>query len=121
MDVLKKRKKKERMTGFGVGRRYLRKKPSLSTYTKGARNKNREWRLTEDRFDELVSMSCHYCGAEPFMYNGIDRMDNEIGYIEGNVVPCCSSCNYFKRDILYEDFLNIVFSIARHRLFVESQ
>jgi hypothetical protein len=35
--------------------------------------------------------------------NGIDRVDNSIGYIKSNSVTCCSQCNFAKNDIsLYE-------------------
>jgi hypothetical protein len=38
-------------------------------------------------------------------YGGIDRKDNTIGYVVGNVVPCCIVCNRAKMDLPYEAFL----------------
>ena len=29
--------------------------------------------------------------------NGIDRMDNAVGYLPANVVPCCKDCNFMKK------------------------
>lgn len=41
-----------------------------------------------------------------FIYNGLDRIDNCIGYTENNTVPCCRICNFFKSDRKITDFLN---------------
>jgi hypothetical protein len=68
----------------------------------------RVWELTEDQFFELTSSNCEYCGIEPgqeystksvfgaYVHNGIDRVDNDVGYIYENCVPCCKRCNYTK-------------------------
>lgn len=32
-----------------------------------------------------------------FISNGIDRIDNNRGYVKENCVPCCKTCNYAKR------------------------
>lgn len=58
--------------------------------------------LTLEEFKDISCRSCIYCGAEPtkdvygLVCNGIDRLDNDKGYIIGNVVPCCGSCNFKK-------------------------
>lgn len=39
-------------------------------------------------------------------YNGIDRLDNSEGYIFGNVVPCCATCNFAKHTMSYTDFIH---------------
>ena len=63
---------------------------------------------------------CHYCGAEHsnnmlynqpnfkynFIYNGIDRICSSKGYIQGNVVTCCRTCNVAKSDMSYKEFIN---------------
>ena len=49
----------------------------------------------------------HYTYAyKDFLYNGIDRKDNNIGYIIENCVSCCGICNRMKMDMSYDDFLN---------------
>ena len=61
--------------------------------------------LTLDEISSLSQQVCTYCGKEPeqflssfpnFIYNGLDRLDNNIGYLESNVVPCCFICNKMK-------------------------
>jgi hypothetical protein len=32
-------------------------------------------------------------------YNGIDRVDNEKGYLVENCVPCCFTCNSLKKSV----------------------
>lgn len=40
-----------------------------------------------------------------FTHNGLDRLDNSKGHVEGNVVSCCSLCNYAKRTLTVGEFL----------------
>ena len=55
---------------------------------------NREWNLTRDEYKALVAKPCNYC-VLPLGPTGVrlDRLDNEKGYVTGNVVPCCTACN----------------------------
>lgn len=73
-----------------------------------ARKYEREFALTDTQLKILYKSSCYYCGiepkqtfrsqsnGEPFIYNGIDRVDNTKGYTTDNVVPCCKPCNLVK-------------------------
>lgn len=66
-------------------------------YLKRARTKNIPVSISEARMMEIMKTPCVYCGyVSKREFGGIDRMDNELGYEEGNVVPCCSWCNYRK-------------------------
>lgn len=81
--------------------------------------------LSKEDFSLLTSSDCFYCGIQPtrvikyrvsvYMYNGIDRMNNNIGYIMDNCVPCCSRCNYMKLTSSVEDFLAQVTRIYKHQ------
>lgn len=85
-------------------------------YVHGASNRSLEWGLSFDEFARMISLPCHYCGSEPMAvykkeasrkgitYNGIDRVDNSIGYLQGNVVPCCKFCNMAKSRWGLDDF-----------------
>lgn len=73
-------------------------------------------------FGKLISKDCYYCGSSPVLKNyirsnkyaieedlyanGIDRVDNNIGYEIDNIVPCCKRCNTSKNDMTQEEFLN---------------
>lgn len=82
-----------------------------------------EYNLDYDKFLKLIYSNCYYCGEcgtnkwkdrelknlgekEPFfiIYNGIDRVDNSIGYTNENCVPCCRFCNAAKMDRTKEEF-----------------
>lgn len=51
-----------------------------------------------------------------FIYSGIDRVDNSIGYTEGNVVPCCITCNKAKSKQTSEEFLKWVQRVYHHSI-----
>lgn len=83
-----------------------------------AKERGYKWALTREQFAHLTRQDCFYCGVEPrqirrvetgrngkpYVYNGLDRVDNERGYVLGNVVPCCGDCNYAKRFRTPEEF-----------------
>jgi len=55
------------------------------------------WELTVEQFVELTSKPCDYCeGKVSDTGRSLDRIDNNVGYIMGNVVPCCGTCNEIK-------------------------
>lgn len=84
-------------------------------YQRSAKKKNLIWALTEKQFRKLIKSNCHYCGIGPnqyirkgkngeYIYNGIDRKNNDKGYTSNNCVPCCVNCNYSKRKCNYKEF-----------------
>lgn len=87
----------------------------LRKYESNARLRNKDIQLTLEEFKDLVSKDCYYCGSAPksiintprgsFTYNGIDRVDNNIGYILSNCVTCCAICNRAKRELSISEFL----------------
>lgn len=95
----------------------------------GAKNRNIFFDLDFDTFDKIISEDCVYCGAKPaeisdkyllaradmhqekIAVNGIDRVDPTKGYIKENCVPCCQTCNYMKRILQKDEFLNHIIKI----------
>ena len=92
----------------------------LRSYKKGAAEREFEFSLSLGRFKELIKQDCFYCGEKPrfmtgdmryvaegdkFERNGIDRVNSKLGYIEDNVVSCCTSCNVAKLDKSKEEFV----------------
>lgn len=84
-------------------------------YKKQARYRGYSFELTQEQFLSMANTHCAYCGDEPsnfiedkhnnkFYYNGIDRLNNNIGYILQNCVPCCKICNRAKRDLSTDEF-----------------
>lgn len=54
--------------------------------------------------DNILFKECVYCGTKEKI--GCDRIDNRIGHIKSNVVPCCIGCNMTRGDnYTYEEML----------------
>ena len=43
--------------------------------------------------------------------NGIDRIDNNLGYTVQNSISCCKKCNYAKHKMSYDEFIELVTNI----------
>lgn len=53
--------------------------------------------ITQDEYLNLAFKPCDYCGGVLGKAgHGLDRIDNRIGYVLDNVVPCCGDCNEIK-------------------------
>ena len=78
-------------------------------YRCDARSRNFNFNLTFQEFLGFLDKPCFYCGVVKssyqqkrrlkIYYNGIDRVDNEIGYELDNCVTCCKRCNTRKRSV----------------------
>lgn len=102
---------------YGVLERGLATKRELyGRYKSRSKKRGIEFTLPLDMFVSLTSKSCYYCGAKPnnttvnesgngdYVNNGLDKVDNDKGYIENNVVPCCKICNYAKNTMGLNEF-----------------
>lgn len=88
----------------------------FGVYKRSAKKRNLSFSISLDDFLKLTKMDCHYCGSFPsnktkfvkgngsYTYNGLDRVDNLIGYNIDNLVPCCRQCNISKRDLSLCEF-----------------
>lgn len=93
----------------------------LNRYKNNARHRGVEWELSEQQLRILVTSPCHYCGLPSsmerngFVFNGVDRVDNSLGYTPDNSVPCCKVCNHMKHVLTEEEFLAHIKRIYEHR------
>ena len=74
-------------------------------YIHMAKQRKHSFELSEIEFSLFVSSPCYYCGNVQEHFNGIDRVNNEGGYIIKNCVPCCETCNKMKLIKTKEDFI----------------
>ena len=74
---------------------------SYNEYKSRANNKTLPFEITSEEYNIIINSQCYLCGRKSCetYKNGIDRIDNNLGYIMSNVKPCCGSCNYIKRDM----------------------
>lgn len=89
----------------------------FKSYAYQAGKRDYEFEISLDLFLLLTKKDCYYCGTAPtqvtnylnvngqYIYNGVDRLDNNIGYTVENCVSCCGICNQMKMDLGYKEFL----------------
>ena len=87
-------------------------------YQKSAEKRSHLFNLTLEEFKILTKANCFYCGMTPntlattgnsfsnYIYNGIDRKNNDLGYELNNCVTCCQTCNLAKHTKTFEEFIN---------------
>jgi hypothetical protein len=96
-------------------------------YKRNAKTRGYEWLLSYDVFAKLIMSPCRYCGRtgvtktpsrwtenESISNNGVDRLDNSVGYTEANSVPCCKTCNFAKSDLSVENFREWIRTLSSH-------
>ena len=136
-------KEKDFVPGFGMvtdperwslviladpGPRYVMKRIKSDAARAG-----REFALSLQDIKDLIHEPCHYCGiidmntltvksrtagkfiVKEYKYNGIDRVDNSVGYVKSNCVPSCAICNRAKNSLPYEDFIRWIENLTRFR------
>lgn len=92
----------------------------IHAYKRNARKRELKWDLTREQAVHFFEQRCFYCGSSPankhhakngygaFTYNGIDRVDNTLGYTPSNCVPCCGACNTMKLNGTLLEFIERV-------------
>lgn len=91
----------------------------VTQYKRSAKKRKIAYQLTDKQVIDLVIQDCHWCGNPPsrktylpkypnrfILTNGIDRVNNTLGYTINNCVPCCKQCNIAKRTLTREEFLS---------------
>jgi hypothetical protein len=93
---------------------------NYSKFIYESKNRNINNIISKETYDLIISLSCNYCKntfdnglSEPHKNSqgnfirgsrGIDRIDSTIGYIYGNITPCCYTCNIMKNILTQEEF-----------------
>lgn len=96
-------------------------------YKKNATDRNMDFGLTKQEFQHITSQNCFYCNSPPsqgdwkdkrnngqYIHNGIDRIDNDLGYTLKNSVPCCFICNVAKHSQSLDEFKKWVTGVYNH-------
>jgi hypothetical protein len=113
--------KSERMTEYNTVRvvptmqadeKFITEK--YGSYMASAQKRHHDWQLTREEALALFKSDCAYCGKPPsntfrrgnvaVPYNGIDRVNNDKGYMADNVVACCKICNKAKNNLTLSEF-----------------
>lgn len=109
---------------YKIARKESGYKTIFVSYKNNAKARNLEFNLDFDYFKNLLLDNCFYCNAIPsnvymksyynVTYNGIDRINNNLGYTEKNVVSCCKICNISKNNYSTDVFMNWLKNIAKN-------
>ncbi len=94
-----------------------------NVYGRSARLKQLDFAISFDEFKCVVNKPCHYCGTlrdrGTEQFNGIDRNNNGIGYVLSNCVSCCPMCNYIKKTLSGDIFVNRVYHILTYNELID--
>jgi hypothetical protein len=107
----------------------------FNIYQRGSKKRKLNFHLTLDQFYNIISQNCYYCGCKPnqiiinsankkknkikYIYNGIDRINNNLGYTIKNSVSCCKKCNFMKSTFSKIDFIKHINLIYKNIHFIE--
>ena len=82
-------------------------------YERGAVSRNKSFEISEEVFEKIRLDNCYLCGKNnsPEHRNGIDRVDNTIGYTNENIQSCCWDCNGIKRHYSLNDLFEKMMKI----------
>lgn len=96
---------------------------------KQARVRNYDFELTKEQVRNFTKKSCHYCAQPPsqiykansstasngvYIYSGLDRVNNDLGYVESNIVSCCWDCNRAKGSLTVVEFKSWLTRVYKH-------
>jgi hypothetical protein len=89
----------------------------FSSYKRAAAARGLQFALSREQFRTITRQPCFYCHAFPeargpstngnsgvYLYSGIDRIDNDYGYLPHNVRACCKACNVAKAAMTEDEF-----------------
>ena len=100
----------------------------LKSYHTSAKSRGLEIATDEQSsiiFKEHFTMPCYHCGVTPVMrngeLNGLDRINNNIGYVVSNVVSCCGPCNIMRGTMSMDHFKEQIRNIYIHSIMPESE
>lgn len=95
-------------------------------YKRSATKRGIPFSISYEDFKCLIIKNCSYCGVGPsgtylphykmngaIRFNGIDRINNSVGYEIDNCTTACKQCNYAKRTLSEGEFREWIVRIYR--------
>jgi 5-methylcytosine-specific restriction endonuclease McrA len=107
----------------------------FNAYKRSAKKRGYSFSIDKESFLLVSQQNCHYCGRKPSMkskysrkfpsgeiynypaytHNGIDRVNNNLGYSIDNIVPCCTICNRAKNSMTYIEYTEYLNELSVYR------
>jgi hypothetical protein len=97
-------------------------------YKANAKRRGLEFSLSKEAVRRLTGSDCEYCGTPPrqvmqdkdangpYIYNGIDRIDPGVGYVESNCTTACKICNKAKTNMTASEWREWLSRVSRYWL-----
>lgn len=92
----------------------------FNMYRRNAIKRGLSFELTVYQFIAIVRCYCVFCG-ENSAPRGVDRRDNNKGYLHDNCQSCCGPCNKLKSAESEQTFLRLILKIAKHQEGLQTQ
>lgn len=99
---------------------YAARTKIFSRYKRDAAERGMLFTVSFETFIEIALADCFYCGKSAdklskvnasrsqIYYTGVDRKDNSIGYVDDNLISCCTQCNMIKgSSISFEEMIQV--------------
>lgn len=104
------------ITCYKKRKRILESKPELryKAYRRSAKRRGIEYKITLGQFKAFLDKTCRYCGTKVHPIS-LDRIDNDLGYVPGNIDSCCFRCNSLKHVFDEKEFLDHVTAIYTYQ------
>lgn len=86
-------------------------------FTYNAKKRGIEVQITFDIFKKLIGKPCFYCETDYICgSSGFDRINNDLGYTEDNIISACGSCNRFRNVFVsVEEFKMLILQLQKLR------
>ena len=104
------------------------KRECFNNYKRAAKKRGYEFGISFENFVKIIESDCHYCGLAPsqssygqtrgfrrVLINGVDRVDNNLGYIASNAVAACSICNNSKASLPMDEWKSWIERVHKHQ------
>lgn len=85
---------------------------------RSSKRRKKNWNISFNFYKNIIDNACVYCNEyeENGTGIGLDRIDNNKGYEENNVVRCCGQCNGFRSNkITHEELVIAYRAIHKYR------
>ena len=92
-----------------------------------------DYNLSKEDYINMTQEPCYYCNAIGtntlpdrmnrsgkrvssiiVRYNGIDRINNNKGYIYGNIITCCKFCNLARGSMTQKEFKDWIIKVHKN-------
>jgi hypothetical protein len=83
----------------------------FNVYKQDAKKRKLLFDISIEDFRKIIELKCFYCGGDGC---GVDRLNNNIGYIRLNCVPCCTLCNKMKSNRDLNTFIHQCYKISKY-------